>query len=93
MQQVTVFSPVPRATTRQGVPAPRLGSLDGKVVGFLDNGKLNAREMLNLLEEWFRARFGTSAVRLVKPSSAEPLLGTQISELAACDAVVTAVGD
>ena len=72
----------------------RLGSLSGRTVGLLDNGKLNVNTLLNHMEELLRSQHGVSqVVRLSKPDASRPAPDDVIATLANCDAVISAVGD
>ncbi len=71
--------------------ATRVAELDGRVVGFLGNGKANARRLLNGVEETLRRSFGRiDPVRVDKQHSGVPV---NLEALGRCDAVVTAIGD
>jgi hypothetical protein len=76
-------------------PAPRLDTLDGKVIGLLDNTKLNSDRFLTHLADALKRQYPTAefvARRKGGPSS--PAAPELLDELAArCDAVVAAVGD
>jgi hypothetical protein len=75
--------------------APRLAALDGKVLGLLANGKVNAERLLHLVREGLEARYRLrDVVVLAKPSAARVADPEVLEELhRRCDAVVTAIGD
>jgi hypothetical protein len=74
--------------------APRLDSLAGRRVGLLDNGKVNVDRFLDHVEAILRAEHGVADVlRRRKPNMSAPAPPATLAELAACDAVVSAVGD
>ncbi len=74
--------------------APPLPSLEGAVIGLLDNAKLGTARFLDHLEGLLRARYGAREfVRRRKPDSSRPAPKAMLAELAAADAVVSAVGD
>jgi len=81
--------PAPAALAR------RLQSLDGKVVGFLDNGKWNVDALFARLEEHLRQRYRLGGViKRRKPNISKPAPAEIIRELAeGCDLVITAIGD
>ncbi len=92
---LVVLDPTNSAEFTQASLAPRLASLDGKVVGFLDNSKLNADRFLSLLEQELSGRYQLAGVvRARKPSGSRVCPEETLSDLASrCDAVITAVGD
>jgi hypothetical protein len=74
--------------------APRLSALDGKVLGLLANGKVNAGHLLDLVREGLEARYRVREVVVrAKPSASRVADAETLQALARCDAVVTAVGD
>jgi hypothetical protein len=75
--------------------AARVGSLDGRVLGLLGNGKVNADPLLRLVRDGLRARYRLrDVVQRAKPDSSRPAPAPLLDELARrCDVVVTAIGD
>jgi hypothetical protein len=75
--------------------AKRVGGLDGKVLGLLHNGKVNADRLLNLVREQLAARYQLRDVVMVsKPSASRVADPAVLDRLAReCDVVVTSVGD
>jgi hypothetical protein len=74
--------------------APRLSALDGRVLGLLANGKVNAERLLDLVREGLEARYRfQDVVRIVKPSATRVAAPEVLEALGHCDAVVTAIGD
>ncbi len=72
----------------------RLSSLAGRTVGLLDNGKLNVDILLDHVETLLRSQHGVSTViRLHKPDASRPAPEDVAQGFAACDAVISAVGD
>ena len=90
-----VLDPTLEATREESRLAPRLDTLGGKVVGLLDNSKLNADRFLSLLERELRERYRIAGVvRARKPSASRVCPEETVADLAShCDAVITAVGD
>ena len=76
------------------MPAPRLSSLRGKRVGFLDNSKEKADIFLGALADHLRERFAlVEVIRRRKPSYSRVAPPAIIEELGkACDCVITAMG-
>ena len=74
--------------------APALASLAGATVGLLDNAKIGTTVFLDHVERMLRERHGIgSVIRRRKPDSSRPVPREMLAELAAADAVVSAVGD
>ena len=74
--------------------APPLSSLEGKIVGLLDNNKLKVMELLDYVEEILRTEYRVKqVVRRRKSDPSRPAPAEVIKDLAGCDAVFSAVGD
>jgi len=73
--------------------APRRGSLAGKKIGFLSNGKANAGLLLDDIRQLLRARLGGLTVVRGDKGAAEPAPENVMDRLRACDAVITAIAD
>jgi hypothetical protein len=74
--------------------APPLASLEGAVIGLLDNAKLGAGRFLDHLEAILRARYGAREfIRRRKPDTSRPAPTEMLAELGAADAIISAVGD
>jgi hypothetical protein len=75
-------------------PAPSSRGLAGARGGLLDNGKVNVDRFLDHVEDLLRTRHGVADVlRRRKPNMSAPAPAAILAELAACDVVVSAVGD
>lgn len=94
-QTLVVFDPTEEPISVEAHLAPRIDSLDGKVLGLLDNSKLNADRFLDLLEQELREKYRLAGVvRARKPTASRVCPDETLADMAArCDAVVTAVGD
>ncbi len=85
-------------TTEPQVPAfsgaPRLVDLANKRVGFIDDSKENAKELLAEVENLLRQRYGISHVDYHrKPSASKPADPAVVEAMAHdCDYVVVAIG-
>ena len=74
--------------------APPLRSLEGAVVGLLDNAKIGTRGFYDHLEAILRTRYGVrEVIRRRKPDSSRPVPDAILGELSAADAIVSGVGD
>ena len=93
--RLVVLDPTVEPTIVEASLAPRLDSLDGKVLGLLDNSKQNADNFLTLLERELSQRYRLAqVVRARKPTASKVCPEEIASDLASkCDAVITAVGD
>jgi hypothetical protein len=74
--------------------APRLTDLAHKRVGFIDDSKENAKELLEAIEAVLRQRHGISEVAYHrKPSASKPADPAVIEAMTkTCDYVVVAIG-
>jgi hypothetical protein len=97
---VTRGSPLLNPTGREGINqnsslAPRTKPLRGARIGLLDNGKVNGANLLTDLGRLLQETEGAGEVHLFhKAYAGQPLDEDQLDELvAACDFVVTAIGD
>ena len=91
-----ILDPTVRAEEALDVAvAKRVGDLDGKVLGLLHNGKVNADRLLDLVREQLGARYRLRDVVMIRKASASRVAdASDLDQLAReCDAVVTAVGD
>lgn len=75
--------------------ARRPETLDGKVLGLLDNHKRNAELLLDNVRELLAERYELGGVvKRSKPDVSRPCPDKTVDELAAeCDVLVTAIGD
>jgi hypothetical protein len=74
--------------------APPLRALDGATIGLLDNGKIGTARFFDHVETLLRSRFGAREfIRRRKPDSSRPAPPEVLGELAAADAILSAVGD
>ncbi|MBI2908943.1 MAG: hypothetical protein HYX92_14970 [Chloroflexi bacterium] len=71
--------------------APRLGDLNGKVIGFLDNSKRNADALIARTEALLHERFKLGPVFRTRKLRASGR-AQDMEELAKCDAVVAGIG-
>ena len=95
MTPFRILDPTVEPDRTESAQAPRLSALDGKVLGLLANGKVNADRLLDLVREGLEARYRLrDVVTVAKPSASRVAAPEMLEELARrCDAVVTAIGD
>lgn len=91
---VVVLDPTPEEEAESHPLAPRRGSLNGLRVGFLDNSKERADEILKRLQELLAERFEfADTIWRRKTYYTQKAPDELLAEIArACDVVVTAVG-
>lgn len=92
---INVYTPVGKVVKQMFDLAPRVPTLDGLVLGLLDNNKWNAQRLLRQLEEDLRARFKIKdVIYLRKPYFSRPAFPEMIEQMATgADVVVTALAD
>jgi hypothetical protein len=75
-------------------PAPALPSLDGAVIGLLDNAKIGTARFYDFVEEILSGHYGVREfIRRRKPDASRPAPKELIAELSGADAVISAIGD
>lgn len=92
---LSVYTPVGNVVKQVFDLAARVPTLDGLVLGLLDNNKWNAQRLLRQLEVDLRARFAIKdVIHLRKPYFSRPAFAPMIEEMATgADVVVTALAD
>jgi hypothetical protein len=89
-----VLDPTNEAAPLLGQPAPRAGSLAGRTVGFISNGKEGTKGLFAHLERILREEFAVGQVVLrVKSNFSAPADAHIVDEIARWHAVVTGIGD
>ena len=90
-----LYSPMSTTPKRKSVRAPVLTSIDGLRIGILENGKLNAEEMLNEVASLFVQRHGCTVRTLTskKNASAPAPSNTLVSVAQEVDFLITGLGD
>jgi hypothetical protein len=94
--KIVVLSPVPAMVSQKMSPAPRLDTLNGKVMGILWNTKPNGDILLRRIQEILSNRFKLAAIMWQqKPRSADVAAPSDmIRELAMkADFIIAATGD
>ena len=92
---ISVYTPIGKVVKQMFDLAPRVPTLDGLVLGILDNNKWNAQKLLRQLETEFRARYSLKDVIYVrKPYFSRPAFPDMITQLTVgADVVITALAD
>ncbi len=90
-----ILDPAGSAIATSRALAPRPPSLDGAVVGVLDNSKPNARVLLERVAGALKDRFGARAVRVWRKAGASgPAAAGAIEEIvSACGVILTGSAD
>ena len=90
-----LYAPTSTTATRKRTRAPALAKLDGARIGILENGKLNAEEMLNEVAQIFVQRHGCAIVKLAskKNASAPAPANTLVQMAPEVDFLITGLGD
>jgi hypothetical protein len=74
--------------------APALPSLNGAVIGLLDNAKIGTQRLFDFIEEILREEHGVrECIRRRKPDASRPVPPEMLAELSGADAVLSAIGD
>ena len=73
--------------------APPLATLEGTVVGLLDNAKIGTARFYDHLETLLRGHGVREIIRRRKPDSSRPAPREVLDDLAGADAVVSGLGD
>jgi hypothetical protein len=75
-------------------PAPALPSLNGAVIGLLDNAKIGTERFFDFVAEILQSRYGVREfIRRRKPDPTRPASKEMIAEMSGADAVISAIGD
>lgn len=89
-----VLDPTNEAAPPLGRIAPRAGSLRGKTVGLISNGKEGTKGYFTHLDRMLREQFGVAnVISRVKSNYSAPADAHIVGEIANWDAVVTGIGD
>jgi len=90
-----LYSPLSAQAKRKALRAPVLGKLEGARIGILENGKLNAEEMLNEFAQLFVQRHGCTIKTLASKSNASaPAPANTLTKVAQeVDFLITGLGD
>ena len=90
-----LYAPTSTTPKRKAFRAPVLASIDGARIGILENGKLNAEEMLNEVAQLFVQRNGCTIRTLASKSNASaPAPGNTLLKVAPdVDFLITGLGD
>lgn len=90
-----LYAPTSTTPKRKAMRAPALARLDGARIGILENGKLNADEMLREVAALFVQRHGCTVTKLAsKKNASAPAPGNTLLQVAPdVDFLITGLGD
>lgn len=92
--QLRVLDPTAETLPQDGHMAARPGSLDGKVVGLLANGKRNSDRLLYYVYELLAERYQVAGVIPVdKRDASRPAAPQFMKEVSQADVVLVGIGD
>jgi len=74
--------------------APALPSLEGSVVGMIDNAKIGTERLFDFIEEILRKDYGVREfIRRRKPDATRPVPPQLLAEMSGADAILSSTGD
>lgn len=90
-----LYAPTATTATKTRKRAPALAKIDGARIGILENGKLNAEEMLREVADLFVQRHGCTVVKLAsKRNASAPAPANTLNQVAPeVDFLITGLGD
>lgn len=89
-----IVNPVVGSSSDVGKLASRQATLEGAVVGLLDNGKKGTERIFDNMEKILREQYHVADVLRVKKSDfSRPAPDVVLEQLAAASAVISGVGD
>jgi hypothetical protein len=69
-------------------------SLDGAIVGMIDNAKIGTERLFDFIEEILRKEHGVREfIRRRKPDASRPVPPPMLAEMSGADAILSAIGD
>ena len=88
-----ILDPVEPPTPEVNIKAPRLDTLDGKVVGLYANDKLRSVELLDMVEEELRQQFKLAGVVRGSYNVGRVMREDEWGEVIRCHAAILTHGD
>jgi len=93
MEQIEVLIPAPQTRTVKRPLAPRLANLKGARIGWLDNMKANAKELLHGIAEVLQEGNADGEMLVLSKNATAAAPESVFAYLRTCDAVVLAISD
>lgn len=76
------------------VLAPPLRSLEGAVIGMIDNAKVGTRKLFDEIADILRTEHGAREfLRVRKPDASKPVPREMLAGISGADAILSAIGD
>ena len=89
-----LLDPRQGATGEAARMAPPVASLDGIVVGMIDNAKIGTERLFDFIEDILRKQYRIrEVIRRRKPDASRPVPNPMLMELSGADAILSAIGD
>lgn len=74
--------------------APALKTLEGAVIGMIDNAKIGTERMLDHIADILKKDFGVREfLRVRKPDATKPIPREMLASISSADAILAATGD
>ncbi|NYT62061.1 hypothetical protein H0A66_06975 [Alcaligenaceae bacterium] len=74
--------------------APALQSLEGAVIGMIDNAKINTERFFDHIAEILKKEYGVREfIRKRKPDATRPVAPEMLAQMMGADAILSAIGD
>ena len=90
---ILLYEPIAEESNSQDLLAQRLSTLDGKVVGLLNNTKDLVDTLLDEVKNLLQKDFPKAEFRFFRKESVSGAAPELLELIANCDAVIGAVGD
>ena len=75
-------------------PAPALRSLDGAVIGMIDNAKIGTERFFDHVADILKNEYGVREfIRRRKPDATRPVAPDMLAEMSGADAILSAICD
>lgn len=92
-KSIWVYDPVADEDKRNDALAQRLATVDGKVIGLVDNTKDLVEVLLGEVKSLLQHDYPGAVFRYFRKQSVSGASPDLMEQIATCDAVVAAVGD
>ena len=74
--------------------APALASLQGAVIGLIDNAKIGTERLYDHLADILKTQYGVREfIRRRKPDASRPVPDDMLGQMASADAIISGIGD